>query len=227
MRLLEAARWAPTAHNMQNFELLIVDDPMTLARIGALRSSPSETFLRENYRQLRRDERELRERRTGLLAELFPPSWQAADAKAHDRLDPQHSFLGRSLQGSPTLLLVTYDARTRAPASEGDVLGMMSLGCVLQNIWLTATALGIAVQVLSMMSSAEVEPPLQQILQIPAYMKIGFACRLGYPATLVGRYLRVRREVEQFTHYNRYASADSGGSAAASGQEAGTGSDDL
>ena len=25
-RILEGARWAPTAHNMQNFEIVVVDD---------------------------------------------------------------------------------------------------------------------------------------------------------------------------------------------------------
>ena len=25
-QILEAARWAPTAHNMQNFEILVIDD---------------------------------------------------------------------------------------------------------------------------------------------------------------------------------------------------------
>ncbi len=28
--ILEAARWAPTAHNMQNFEIVVVDDPKLL-----------------------------------------------------------------------------------------------------------------------------------------------------------------------------------------------------
>jgi nitroreductase len=28
--IVEAARWAPTAHNMQNFRLVVVDDPAVL-----------------------------------------------------------------------------------------------------------------------------------------------------------------------------------------------------
>jgi hypothetical protein len=31
-----------------------------------------------------------------------------------------------------------YDNRKRAPASEGDALGLISLGCVLENMRLTA-----------------------------------------------------------------------------------------
>ena len=53
------------------------------------------------------------------------------------------------------MFVVVYNPRKRAPASEGDVLGMMSLGCVMEN-----------------MSSV--------------------------------KYLRVRREAEDFTHHNRF-----------------------
>jgi len=35
-------------------------------------------------------------------------------------------------------------------------------------------------------------------------LKIAFACRLGYPVPARGRYIRVRRDVEDFTHYNRF-----------------------
>jgi len=47
---LEAARWALTAHNMQNFEILIIDDRKVLEKIGNIKSRVSETFIRENYR---------------------------------------------------------------------------------------------------------------------------------------------------------------------------------
>jgi len=36
-----------------------------------------------------------------------------------------------TLRGAPMLIVVTFDPRRRAPALEGDVLGMMSLGCVM------------------------------------------------------------------------------------------------
>ena len=205
-RLLEAARWAPTVHNMQNFEIVVVDDQQIVNELGTVRALPSEAFLRENYAQLSFSEDELRRKRTGVLAEMFPPSWRTPSPRPEDAADAAHSFLGRALQSSPLLLMVIYDTRRRAPASEGDVLGIMSLGCVLQNIWLMATALGIGVQILSAFSAEEVESRVRRLLDIPGHMKIAFACRLGYPGTLLGSYLRVRREVQEFTHYNHYAS---------------------
>ena len=208
-RILEAARWAPTPHNMQNFEVIVVDDPAMLDKIAAVRATPSETFLRENYQQLCFSEEELLRKRTGLLATMFPPSWRSSGANPEDAGSPQHSFLGHALQDCPTLLLVLHDVRRRAPASERDLLGVMSLGCVLQNMWLMATALGISVQILSALSGGNTEAALHQILDIPGHMQIAFAIRLGYAKAGAPRYLRVRREVAEFTHCNRYVSGRS------------------
>ncbi len=207
LQILEAARWAPTAHNMQNFEIILIDDKATLAAVGSIRTVPSETFVRENYAQLSFSEDELLLKKTGLLATMFPASWRNPNAKPEDVTDLQHSFLGTSLQDSPTLLIVIYDTRKRAPASAGDTLGLMSLGCVMENMWLTAEILGIAMQILSVFSASEVEDQLRRILGIPDHMKIAFACRLGYPA-LAGKQVRVRRDVREFTHHNRYGNYD-------------------
>jgi nitroreductase len=206
-RILEAARWAPTPHNMQNFEIIVVDNPEVLEKIAAIRSTPSASFLRENYQQLSFSEDELLRKRTGLLATMFPLSWRTSDAIPGDSMEMQHSFLGHALQDSPTLLIVLHDARKRAPASERDLLGIMSLGCVLQNMWLMATGLGISVQVLSAMSGGDSEAVLHRILDIPGHLQIAFACRLGYPRAPPPKYLRVRREVADFTHHNRYLPA--------------------
>jgi nitroreductase len=203
-RILEAARWAPTPHNMQNFEIIVVDNPEILEKIAAVWSTPTETFLRENYQQLSFSEDELLRKRIGLLATMFPLRWRSSDPIPGDSMEMQHSFLGHALQDAPTLLVVLHDARKRAPASDRDLLGIMSLGCVLQNMWLMATGLGISMQVLSAMSGGDTEAVLHRILDIPGHMQIAFACRLGFPRAPPPKYLRVRREVADFTHHNRY-----------------------
>ncbi len=65
------------------------------------------------------------------------------------------------------LLIVIYDARKRAPASEGDVLGLISLGCVMENMWLMAHVLGIGFQVMSVFSGDLEEEKVKKILEIP------------------------------------------------------------
>jgi len=203
-QILEAARWAPTAHNMQNFEIVVVDDKKQLEAIGKIRSHVSETFLRENYQQMSFSADELRRKKVGVLASMFPPSWRKPDAKA-DSADPMaHAFLGGVLQHAPLLLIVVYDSTKRAPASEGDILGMMSLGCVMENMWLMADSLGIGFHILSALSAEAVEKELRGLLNLPQQMKIAFACRLGYPTAEPAGYIRVRRDVSEFTHRNQY-----------------------
>jgi len=203
-KILEAARWAPTAHNMQNFEVLVVDDKGILEKIGNIKSRVSEAFIRENYQQLSFSEEELLQKKVGILGTNFPPDWRdpAKLDKAVRECSP--SPLNQRIGGSPVLLIVIYDSRKRAPASEGDVLGFISLGCVMQNMWLMAQSLGISVHILSVFSGETVEKEVKRILKVPEYMKIAFAIRLGYPVSKQARHLRVRRDIEMFTHHNGY-----------------------
>ena len=206
-QILEAARWAPTAHNMQNFELVFVDDRMVLDAIRAIEPVPSATFLRENYQQLSFSEDELLRKATGVLANMFPRSWQNPVVWSSEMPETSDALPGRPMPSCPALLVAVFDTRKRAPASDGDVLGHMSLGCVLQNLWLMAHAKGIALQVLSSFSAGHAHDEMRRILDIPSCMNIAFVCRLGYPHTPPDRYLRVRRRLEEFVHRNRYGSA--------------------
>jgi nitroreductase len=81
---------------------------------------------------------------------------------------------------------------------------MMSLGCVMENMWLVAQSLGIGFHIQSVMSADRVEREVKRILVVPDHLKIGFAVRLGYPK-MPTTYLRVRRAVEDFTHRNRFS----------------------
>lgn len=100
--------------------------------------------------------------------------------------------------------MVFYDPRKKAPASAIDIYGFMSLGCLMENIWLTAQALGISVQILSLSATTSVEKELKGLLGVPGYLKIAFKVRLGYPTVTV-KPLQVRRDIDDFTHYNSYA----------------------
>jgi nitroreductase len=199
--ILEAARWSPTAHNMQNFEIVVVDDRKVLEAIGSIERPISETFVRENYQQLSFSEEELLERKTGILATMFPPSWRNPDFRLDEIDDEEIASMQTPLPTSAVLLVVVYDPRRRAPASEGDFLGILSLGCVMENMWLAAESMGIGLQIVSSLSSG-VE--VKRILGIPDDLIIAFSCRLGYPASKPAEYLRVRRDVKDFTHHNRF-----------------------
>jgi nitroreductase len=201
-QILEAGRWAPTAHNMQNFEVVVVDDPRLLEAIGSIQRTISAAFLQENYQQLSFSEEELLRKKVGLLGTTFPPAWRKPDAKPEDVIEP--GVPARSLAFSPTLLFVLYDPGRRAPASEGDFLGIISLGCMMENMWLAAQSLGIGLQIVSAFTAGSAEDEVKKLLGIPASTKIAFTIRLGYPAIAPPKILRVRREVEDFTHHNHF-----------------------
>jgi nitroreductase len=65
--ILEAARWAPTAHNMQNFDIIVIDDKKVIETLGNIESVISEEFIRENFEQLSMSEEELKRKKTGIL----------------------------------------------------------------------------------------------------------------------------------------------------------------
>jgi len=201
-KILEASRWAPTSHNMQNFEIMVVDDEPVLKRLGNLSASPSPEFIRENFEQLSMTEEELARKKVGLLATQFPPAWRDK-AQLETAIKERPSLnLGMLINGAPTILILLYDTRRRAPASPGDLLGAVSLGCVAENMWLMAQSLNIGFQVLSMFGSP-VQKVVKKILGIPDHMAVLFAIRLGYPFTR-SEALRVRREIDTFAHRNDY-----------------------
>jgi nitroreductase len=115
--------------------------------------------------------------------------------------------MGQALRSSAAVLIVLYDPERRAPASEGDFLGIMSLGCVMQNLWLMAESLGIGLHVLSSLAAEPVAGEVKRLLSIPEPLRLAFACRLGY-VVAAPESLRVRREVQRFAHHNCFGRHD-------------------
>ena len=204
LQVLEAGRWAPTAHNMQNFEIVVVDDRKSLDYIRNIKRPVSETFVRENYKQLSLSEEELLIKKTGLLSTMFPPSWLNPDFTLDIHDTTTGSSLQRPLPPCPVMLIVVYDPTQRAPASEGDFLGNLSLGCAMENMWLMANSLGIAFHIISSLSTGTTAKEVKEFLGIPLHLNIAFCCRLGYPQDAPLRYLRVRRDIKDFTHHNKF-----------------------
>jgi nitroreductase len=211
-QIIEAARWAPTAHNMQNFQVVVVDDGDALQAIGTMGFTLSEEFVRENYRHLSFSEEELARKKVGILGTMFPPFMQKPDFRLSDLTEEEQKAAASRvpLQATSVMLVVLYDPRERAPASEGDFLGIVSLGCVLQNMWLMASSLGIGLHVVSSLAAGSAEEGLKGLLGIPAQLKVAFTCRLGYPVGPTKGYLRVRRDTEDFTHHNRFGTGGIG-----------------
>jgi nitroreductase len=207
--ILNAARWAPTPNNMQNFEILMVDDREQLKAIGKTPAVMSEAFLRENYAQLSYSFGELRTKKAGMLASAFPETWTNPEAWSPDSdYRSQLTSLGHSVQETPLLLVVIYDGSKHAPGEARDFAGHIGLGCVLENMWLMSESLGIGFHVITVFADVQVEAQVRDILDIPTNMKVAFACALGYPKDPFVGSPRVRRDIEHFVHHNRFGVKD-------------------
>jgi nitroreductase len=74
----------------------------------------------------------------------------------------------------------------------------------MENMWLMAQALGIGSQIMSVFGGNSVEQEVKKILEIPEYMRIAYAVRLGYPISKTTKFVRVRRDVIELAHDNRF-----------------------
>jgi nitroreductase len=191
---------------MQNFEVVVVDDKKVIEELGAIKFPVTEAFLRESYNLLSFSEDELLRRGTGILASGFPPAWTDPSKfrEIAETVPPQS--LNLAIAGSPLLMMVLFDPRRRAPGSEGDFQGIISLGAVMENMWLEATSLGIGARLLVAFGEPLIEGEVKRVLGVPKEMRIAYGLRLGY---LVGGRdcsPQVRRGLDAFAHHNRYGS---------------------
>lgn len=207
--ILEAARWAPTPDNMQNFTIVVVDDRECLEAIGNIPAEMSETYLRETYEHVSFSEAELTHKKKGTLASIYPRAWTDPEAwNPESDARSQVTLLGRAVLRPQVLMVVLYDSSVHSPDSKGDALGLMGLGCVMENMWLMSESEGLGMHILTVFRNGAVEKQVQHVLQIPPLMKIAFACSLGYPSSPADPYLRVRRELEDFVHHNQFGHKD-------------------
>jgi nitroreductase len=199
--VVDAARWSPTAHNMQNFHLVVVDDPRVLGELGGIRSRVTQRFLIENYAQLAWSEEELAHKKVGILGTRMPREFRTPD--------PTHvpenltRTLADMIDGAPMVIIVAFDPTYHAPDSEHDALGMISLGCVLENMWLAAQASKLDVQIVSAFASVDAAPEVKRVLGIPETWRIAYALRLGH-AKALQHDPHVRRDPDAFVHHNRF-----------------------
>ena len=139
---------------------------------------------------------------------MFPSSWRNPDFRLDSKDEKADPSVQRPFPACPVMLIVVYDPAKRAPASEGDFLGILSLGCLMENMWLMANSLGIDFHIMSSLSADSVEKEIKNILHIPGNLKIAFSCRLGYLITTPGKHLRVRRDISDFTNHNKFGNKD-------------------
>lgn len=108
------------------------------------------------------------------------------------RLLGQLAEAGERIAGAPTMIFVVAD-----PARQDSELGAMSLGCVLENMWLAAQAAHLDVEVVTAIGR---DTP--RLLGIPASWRIAYALRVGHAAP--GAHPSPSEHAELVVHRNRF-----------------------
>ncbi len=196
--IIYAANRAPSHFNSQPWDFILVEDEKTRKEIGQIASDSMETliskgdFFKRYLKYFRFSKEDMTEKKSGIFIDKIPfflkpfiqfifgeagisvlnflrvPKILGADAE-------------RIVSSSPILLGFMLKKEEYKPGAKSGIYSLISMGAALQNIWLTATSLGIGLQFVS--TPMEVEENWKKILQllkIPETHELMAVYRLGY-----------------------------------------------
>ena len=226
-KLIEAARWTPSPFNVQPWELVVIQEAegksaladLTERAVVAQFKDPK--FLDDNSRWMRLTEAEWQEQGDGvLLAEhvtLPKPLQDAPEKLLQGLLKNAKSFtllghlgagkisakeIALQVHEAPLLMLITMNCK-RFPPGEGGTRWMwLSMGMLIQNVLLAATALDIGVQFVSapLERSADREQ-VRQLFNIPIFHEVITLLRIGYVEKDTAG--SVRLPTSEFVHFEK------------------------
>jgi len=226
-KLIEAARWAPSPFNVQPWELVLIQEAegkIALADVterAIVDQFKDAKFLDDNSRWMRLTEAEWQEHGDGVLLEehvtLPKPLQDAPDKLLQSLLKNAKSFtllghlgagkipakeIAAHVREAPLLTLVAMNCKRYPPGEGGTRWMWLSMGMLLQNILLAATALKIGVQFVSPpLERAADREHIRQLFDIPTSHEVITLLRMGYVEESGGG--SVRLEPSEFVHHEK------------------------
>ena len=196
--LLEMAACAPSHFNSQPWRFIVIQDQVLREQIADIAGDSMQQLMQggrfwQRYRKyFRFSQAEIDSKGDGILIDTMPPILKpfAKYLFTERGGDMMNKFqvpkvLGKDARklvaGSPLLLGITLDTHEYRDDDLSGMYSVISLGAVMQTIWLSATALGMGMQFIS--TPMEVEGQWQKIvelLQIPNQHELLVLYRLGY-----------------------------------------------
>ena len=224
MKVLDAARWAPSGHNSQPWEFIVVSDKK---KIDELTAAAAKLFVefqktRRDFKKqvqiwrrwLRWSEEELTTIGDGLYVRgMVQASWDETakiDSEVEIRARFGKLFAGQRApapaSSSHYLIFVLLNKSIRIPNVSQGMMHLTSIGAAVQNLRLAAHAAGLETHESAMFYDLpETRKKMMELLDIPSRCQIVGAMRIGYPGEpLMGVKTHVRKPVEDILHWNRY-----------------------
>lgn len=230
-RIIESARWTPSPFNTQPWELIIIKETQGKDRLAnmteqaVVQQFKDTQFLDDNSKWMSIDENEWKDRSDGVLLTdhiTLPKIFEDAPKKLTGSLlkvlvknAKSLSILGHlgagkipaneiaaQVRNAPLLILITMNTQRKPPGEGADRWMWLSIGMMIQNILLAATALGIGVQFVSAPLESDMDRDnIRKHFNIPDYHEVMTLLRLGYMDTESGD--SVRLEKTEFVHYEK------------------------
>lgn len=224
-QIIDAARWAPSGHNSQPCEFLVVDDRALIGEIAVIAMRCFDEFLASSphlpqwvasfHRWLRWSREDLERHGDGIWFQHWTRTQWEELAGLHDEAAIRERLVAmfgsggvpsKLIDTAPCLLFTLLDTTRRVPDFSNDMLALTSAGAALQNLRLAAWEIGVAVHEQSPLYDL---PATRQavgvLLGIPGHYRIVSGMRLGYRTKAVrSSFTHVRRPVAQILHRNGF-----------------------
>lgn len=226
-KLIEAARWTPSPFNVQPWELVLIQEAegkRALADVterSIVDQFKDAKFLDDNSRWMRLTEAEWQEHGDGVLLKehvtLPKPLENAPEKLLQGLLKNAKSFtilghlgagkmpakeIAAQVREAPLLMLVTMNCKRYPPGEGGTRWMWLSMGMLIQNVLLAATALNIGVQFVSPpLERAAEREHIRQLFNIPTSHEVITLLRMGYVEKSGGNATRL--QTSEFVHFEK------------------------
>ncbi|MEM7180242.1 MAG: nitroreductase family protein [Spirochaetota bacterium] len=196
--LITAANRAPSHFNSQPWDFILVTDPEVRSQIGAIsRDSMKQlmqegSFFKRYLKYFRFSKKEITEKKTGIHIDKIPALLKPFIATIFGDSgvkilnffrvpDILSKDAGKIVAEAPLLLGFMLKKDEYDVGKKSGIYSLISMGAALQNMWLTATSLGIGLQFVS--TPMEIPQNWQKILEllrVPDTHELMAVYRLGY-----------------------------------------------
>lgn len=224
IQLIEAARWAPSGHNTQPWEFIVIDDPAIIHELVALstdiyiETQKTRQDLKELvqtwWHWLRWSDEELETAGDGMyMREMSRASWEemiktqsAEDLRAKVMEVLSLKMRAALINESPCIMLTLLDNTREIPNASQNIMALTGIGAVLQNLRIAIHSLGMAAHEVSFLYDLPgTRDKIMERLGIPPHYTIVSAMRIGYPGEpSTDHRTDVRRPVEKLVHWNHF-----------------------
>lgn len=196
--IITAANRAPSHFNSQPWDFILVTDEKVRKEIGVIAGESMNqliskgVFFKRYLKYFRFSKSEIEETKSGIFIDKIPTILRPFISKIFG--DDGVKFLNflrvpnilgkdakKIVSESPLLLGFMLRKEEYKPGEKSGIYSLISMGAALQNIWLTATSLGIGLQFVSTpMEIPENWEKILRILKVPDTHELMAVYRLGY-----------------------------------------------